>query len=143
MPKVKVYDSKDVTLAFFGLLIDSGYAEGEFLSIAQESEDFVAVVGTDGEVTRSKTNNRLVTMTLTLLQTSEGNTKLSVINNLDRAKSNGAGVGPFLVSDANGLAKYAGTAWISKPPDIVFTNKGEARAWTLQGVLDKRFDGGS
>lgn len=142
-PKVKIYDTKEITLAFFATLIDSGFAAGEFLRMTQNQKDFTMVVGTDGEVTRTKTNDRSVVIVVTLMQTSEGNTKLTVINNLDRAKSNGAGVGPFMIKDKSGLALYTGTGWIAAPPEVVYTNQGEARAWTIEGVLDKRFDGGS
>lgn len=143
MPQPKIYDANQVTLSLFAFLVDSGFADGEFCRIEQESNDFTDLAGTDGEVTRSKTNDRRVTITVILMQTSEANTKLTAINNLDRAANNGAGVGPFLIKDRSGLALHAGSCWIAKPPTVVYGREGTAREWTLRGILDERFDGGS
>lgn len=143
MSAPKIYDANMVTAVFFGLLIDSGFADGEFVRMEQESDDFTDVNGTDGEVTRSKTNDRRVTITITLMQTSEGNSKLSAINILDRRANNGAGVGPFLLKDRSGTAIAGGSCWIAKPPSTVYGREATAREWKLRGILDERFDGGS
>lgn len=143
MPAPKIYDANQVTAVFFGFILDSGFADGEFIRIEQESDDFTDVAGTDGQVTRSKTNDRRVTITVTLMQTSEGNSKLSAINILDRKAKNGAGVGPFLVKDRSGTALHVGSCWVAKPPTTVYDRGATAREWKLRGILDERFDGGS
>lgn len=139
----KIYDANEVSLVLMGLIIDSGFGDGEFIRIEQETDDFTDVAGTDGEVTRSKTNDKRATITVTLMQTSEGNSKLTAINNLDRKASNGAGVGPFLIKDKSGLALYMGTAWVAGPPTVVFDREATAREWKLRAILSERFDGGS
>jgi len=143
MPGPKIYDANEVSLIFGGIIIDSGFADGEFCRIEQEADDFTDLAGTDGEVTRSKTNDRRVTITLTLMQTSEGNSKLSALNLLDRRMSGGAGVVPFLVKDRSGTALHAGSCWVAKPPATVYGREATAREWKLRGILDERFDGGS
>lgn len=141
---VKIYDANEVSLVVAGLIIDSGYADGEFVKFEQDSDDFSDVVGTDGEVTRSKTNDRRFTATVTLMQTSDGNSKLTALNNLDRNASNGAGVGPFLLKDRSGTALYAASkCWVAKPPDAGFGKEASSREWKIRGVYDKRIDGGS
>ena len=141
---LKVYDANEVTVNVAGLPIESGFDDGEFVLIEQEADDFIDKVGTDGEVTRSKTNDRRATITILLMQSSDGNALLSGLNNLDRLAGNGAGVGPFLVRDRQGTALYAGAeCWISKPPDVSFDREPTAREWTLRVASLERFDGGN
>jgi hypothetical protein len=141
----KIYDAKNVTLMIGGLLIDSGYADGEFIRIEAEQDAFAAVQGTDGEVTRSKTNNTLFTATLTLMQTSSGNSKLTALHTLDLLADNGAGVGPFLVKDRSGTALAAGVCWIARPPDPTYDKTATSREWKIQVVIPPggKIDGGS
>lgn len=139
---MKVYDADQVTIMIAGLLIDSGYDDGEFLRIEPEAPDFVDKVGTDGEVTRSKTNDRRATVSVILMQTSIGNAILSALNNTDRVGQNGAGVGPFLVRDKQGTSLYAGPeCWISQPPTVSFDREPTAREWTIRVANMERFDG--
>lgn len=141
---LKVYDANEVTINVAGIPIESGYDDGEFLRIEQESEDFIDKVGTDGEVTRSKTNDRRATISIILMQSSLGNALLSGLNNIDHLAGNGAGVGPLLVRDRQGTALYAAAeCWISKPPDVSFDREPTAREWTLRCASLERFDGGN
>ena len=141
---LKVYDANEVTINVAGLPIESGFDDGEFCRIEQESDDFVDKVGTDGEVTRSKTNDRRATVSILLMQSSDGNALLSGLNNIDRLAGNGAGVGPLLIRDRQGLALYAAAeCWISKPPDVSFDREPTAREWTLRVASLERFDGGN
>jgi len=141
---LKVYDANEVTVNVAGLPIESGFDDGEFVRIEQESEDFIDKVGTDGEVTRSKTNDRRATVSILLMQSSDGNALLSGLNNIDRLAGNGAGVGPLLIRDRQGLALYAAAeCWISKPPDVSFDREPTAREWTLRVASLERFDGGN
>lgn len=141
---VKIYNAKEITCVFAGLDIDSGFADGDFISIEQSEDDFGTMVGADGEIVRFQTNNQLCTILITLLQTSEGNTKLTVVNNLDKSSGNGAGVGPLLIRDRLGLALHMfSKAWIAAPPRVVYSKGAQGREWKLQGETTKRFDGGT
>jgi hypothetical protein len=140
----KVYDADAVSIIFAGIPLDSGFDDGEFCRIEQESDDFGDKVGTDGEVTRFKTNDRRTTITIILMQSSSGNDALSVLNNLDRLAGNGAGVAPILIRDQQGNALFAAAeCWISKPPDISYDREPTAREWTLRAANPERFDGGN
>jgi hypothetical protein len=142
---LKRYDAAQVTLVFMGVLIDSGFADGEFLTIEQSAPDYEAVVGTDGEVSRSRTNNRHATLTLKLAQTSDGNTFLSVLLNAGILAKNGADVGPVLIRDrVSGICTYtAAHGWIAKPPDVSYDNKITMRSWIIEVADLVRVDAGS
>lgn len=141
---VKTYDADQVSLTVGGFSIDSGFADGEFIRIEQEADDFTDVVGTDGEVTRSKTNDRRATITVLLMQTASGNQALSALSNLDRLSPNGAGISPLLIQDGNGDALFeAASCWVQKPPDVAFDRTGVTREWTLRVADLIRNDAGT
>lgn len=141
---VKVYDADQVTLVVCDLPIESGFADGEFLRIEQDSDDFGDVPGTDGEVTRSKTNDRRATITVILMQSSSGNNLLTVMNNLDRNTPGGAGIGTLFIRDKQGTSLYtASKCWIAKPPDVSFDRLATAREWKIRCANLVRFDGGN
>lgn len=140
---MKHYDPDQVTVSFAGIVL-KGFADGSFVTIAQETDNFSDVVGTDGEVSRSKTNDRRATITFKLMQTSESNQLLSAIANADLDLPGGAGVGQLMVRDRQGLSLYrADEAWISKPPDVDFDRGAVSREWTLRCARLERTDGGN
>ena len=118
--------------------------DGEFLSVTQEGPAFADVVGSNGGVTRSKTNDFRATVTVTLMQTSEVNSVLSALLNADLLASNGAGVGALLIKDLQGTTLYECTeAWIQKAPDASFDRQATTRAWEIRCANLIRFDGGN
>ncbi len=141
----KRYDAAQMSLVFMGILIDSGFAEGEFLTIEQSAPDYEVVVGTDGEVSRSRTNNRHGVIKVKLASTSDGNTFFSALSNTGLLAKNGADVGPMLVRDrVSGTCTYtASKCWIAKPPDVAYDNKVTMREWTLECADLVRLDTGS
>lgn len=143
MANTKFFDADQVTVVIAGIPI-SGYADGEFLTITQEGDAFTDVVGTDGEVTRSKTKDYRATAELSLMQSSDSNDLLSAVYNTDREASNGAGVGAFLVRDRNGRALYTSDAcWIQKAPDVSYDRTATNRTWVIRIANLLRFDGGN
>jgi hypothetical protein len=145
MSSPKRYDAAQMTLVFMGLLIDSGFADGEFLTIEQSAPDYEAVVGTDGQVGRSRSNNRHATIKVKLMSTSDGNTLMTILSNAGLAAKNGADIGPMLVRDrVSGTCTYTASAcWIAKPPDVSYENKISMREWTLECADLVRLDTGS
>ncbi len=129
----KVYDADQVKVAAFGIPIDSGFADGEFVRIERDAEDFSLVYGTDGESTRSKTNKRGAKITIRLMQTSDSNILLNQISLLDRAGSNGAGIGAISIEDMNGTSLHtAAKCWIEKRPDAAYGREAVEREWVLR-----------
>ena len=129
----KTYSADEVSLSIAGYTIDSGFADGEFVSIEMASDDFSDKVGADGEVARAKTNDRRATIKIKLLQTSQGNDLLSGLRTLDINGPNGAGVGAFLLRDRSGLmVAQAGKCWISKAPTVARGREIVEYEWTLR-----------
>ncbi len=140
----KVYDPTEISMNLCGIIIDSGFAEDTMIKIKQMSDDFTEVIGVDGEVTRSKTNDGRAEVTFMLMQSSSTNALLSVLNNLDKATSNGAGIGPLLIKDRQGTSLYTSPkAWIQRAPDVEFGSKATERAWVIKCAKLLRLDGGN
>ncbi len=140
---LKVYDPDQVVVMFAGLPI-RGYADGTFVTIEQVSEAFTEVVGSDGEVTRTKNNDRRCSIKFTLMQSSDSNDVLSAIHNLDLEAPNGVGVAPLAIKDMSGRFQFvAPEAWVKKAPNAEFGKEAGPREWELCCNDPKRFDGGN
>ena len=127
---VSIADSDQILVSFAGILLSrgagaSGYADGEFLKIVPAKDSFTEVEGTDGTIARSKTNSRLMTITVRLLQT---NSLLSA----DEGNPNGAGIGTFVVQDLNGTTTFKSLkAWLKKWPEQSFDRSAKEREWVF------------
>lgn len=130
---MRVCDSNSYHVSVAGIPI-SGYADGEWLTVERDSPAFEDVVGTDGEVTRSKTNDNRATVTIRLMQSSPVNGLLSVLHNLDKNTPNGAGVGPFLLTDipTGTTLLVAEKCWISEEPNGSWDRTPKEREWKIR-----------
>jgi len=107
-----------------------GLAEGTFVEVVRRENTFTDSVGADGEVTRSKTSNRMADVTITLQQTSEDNSYLQNLHNND--ENSGAGIVPFKMTDKSGTLIVTGTeSWIQKPADVSFGRDSGERSWSI------------
>jgi hypothetical protein len=145
-----VYDSDQVSVLIAGLPIDvgsggeGGYADDEFLTIEQEADAFLDVVGVDGEVTRSKSHDGRATVTLRLMQSSRSNERLAALHVADKNLPNGAGIGAFQVKDLGGSSLYgAEECWIAKAPTASFGREAGPREWKIRVAKLKDFTGGN
>lgn len=144
MSAVKNYNINHVSQSLCGIIIESGYGEDTAIEVVQESDNFGDKTGADGETVRWSINDARVTVTFTLMQTSDENAKLSALANLDLALPGGAGVGPYSLKDNNGTTVILlSAAWVAKPPDIEFGKEVKERKWKIRGVLAARLDGGN
>ena len=140
----KVYDADQVAISIAGIPITGGFADGEFLRIERETEAFSDVVGTDGEVTRSKSNDNRATATIILMQTADANDLLTALHSNDKRTPGGAGVGRFLVEDLNGRSLYdAAKSWILTSPDASFDREATSREWQVRLAKLEDFTGGT
>lgn len=139
----RIYDSKKVACSLAGLPL-SGYADGNFLEVTYDSDQFVDVIGTDGTVSRSKSNDLRATVTIRLMQTSPSNDVLSALLQVDLNADGGAGVGAFMVTDVQGTTLLIGeNAWIMKFPDQNFGREAQERSWTIKVDKLNSFVGGN
>jgi hypothetical protein len=141
--QAKFYDPDEVVIYFNGVLIQ-GFADGSFIEVEQMSPAFASVVGTDGEVARSKSNDRRVKVTVKLLQTSSSNAALSAIHLNDLNAPNGAGVGTFLMQDLQGGTIAKGDqAWINLIPKGEMDRTAKSREWEFEIANGVRVEGGN
>ncbi len=139
----RVYDSNEVQVSFAAIPLN-GWADGDFITITRESDTFTSVVGTDGAVSRSKTNDNRATVEVHLMNTSPSNAAMSAIALADREAPGGAGIGAFLCVDLNGTSLYtSGNAWIKRAPDPTFGREASERVWTLEVDELRDFTGGN
>lgn len=138
---VATFDPKSVVISIGGVPM-SGFADGTFLEITADNQQFTKVTGADGYTTRVKSNNYGGTMTLTLAQSSPSNDALSIILNADRATN--AGVVPILIKDMSGTTvMFTAAGWIQQFPDITYGNEMNNRAWTIELADIDIFIGGN
>jgi hypothetical protein len=140
---LRTYDPDQFFCSLAGIPI-SGYADGEWITVEPESPSFDDVVGTDGEVTRSKTNDERATVTIKLMQSSPVNDLLSALHTVDKNSPGGAGVGVFFLQDLQGtFQQSAEKAWISKGPDVALDRTATAREWVIRVAKLVSVHGGS
>lgn len=127
-----VYDSNRVSVTFAGIVFE-GFAEGSKVTVTRLSDQFVDVVGTDGKVSRSKTNDLRADVTVRLMQTSGTNAVLNALLNADMNANGGAGVGALLITDLSGTTVHmAPNAWIVRFPEETFDQAATERAWLIR-----------
>jgi len=101
----------------------SGFADGTFITVEQDGDDFSKKVGADGEVARSRMANRSATMAMTLMATSLTNLILTGLRATEV-------IFPILIKDgANVIA--AGEAWVKKPPAFERGAEAGDAEWTI------------
>ena len=138
---MKEYNAADVSIIVAGVPV-SGFGDGDFITVERDEDAFTKQVGTDGEVTRSKSNNKTGTATLTLMQTSAANALLSALAALDELS--GDGVGPFQLKDNSGNTIHAAqNSWVRKMPSSTWAREAGPREWVID--LDKlnAYEGGN
>ncbi len=133
--EVKTYDAGDVSV-IVGTRRASGLAEGSFVKVTRDVEAFIKKVGADGEVTRSKTNNKAGKVEIVVDQASDFNDFLSELAALDEATSNG--IVPVTVVDGSGTTvTFAREGWVQKLTDLDKGRDSGENTWIIDtGVMD-------
>lgn len=141
--EIRTFDPDQMSVSLANIPI-GGWADGEFLTIEMDADAFNDKVGSDGEVSRVKSMNRMATVKFMLMQTSPTNAALEALHNLDLAAPNGAGVGTLMIRDRSGTAMYrADKAWIQKAADISFDREAKTREWKIRVANLVREGGGN
>ncbi len=126
----KTYDPKQFA-TICGAFELSGFADGSFVNIEYDEDDWGLYMGTDGGGTRSKSNNHSATITIRLAQSSDSNAILDAFRKSDQFAN--AGQFPFLAKDNSGTSWYsAESMWIQKPPSADYDRDVTDREWTLR-----------
>jgi hypothetical protein len=125
---VKTYSPGDVALSIGGNII-TGYADGTFITVERETDAMTKVVGSDGEVSRTRSANYSGMLTLTLKQTSDGNRILGAY--LLDDESDGSGVFDVLLADNLDNKIFSSEGWCRKGPNEEFSNEETNREWVI------------
>ena len=137
MSRLAIYESEAVTVVFGGLTLGEGRAE-DFFSIEPAGPAYVAEgPGADGHVAFCGTNNNLYNITLSFKGTSEEHARLSAIHIADRTQTNGSGVAPFFVKDANGSTIIATdrARIVAMPTQTFGVTKGDVD-WEFLAIIE-------
>jgi hypothetical protein len=117
-------------LLTIGTIPVSGFADGDAIVVAKDSDAWTKTVGADGEVCRHRTNNDSGSITINLSYSSQANGLLDALRALDA--TSGGGAVPVTVLDlASGTEFFAPSAWIKKAPDATFGREVGPRQWVL------------
>lgn len=138
------YDPKRYTLVVAGIPIPTkGYADGEFIKVVRAAQKFTKYVSTDGQVTRIRMHDDSATCTFTTAQRAEVNSILTALYISDVNSANGAGIGPFLLKDQNGLTVHEGKeCWIAQMPEVTLDKGLTVRPWIIDIANMSSFEGG-
>lgn len=139
--ELKVYCADLVNVTLAGLLLDTGWDDGEFLSIKPQAEEWMYKVGADGQVVVSRVANRVAVAELKLAHTSDGNGRLSFLLEQARGDDPFRGIGSFLVRDRSSGVRlaFASHAVIQKRPDTGRGKEAGVITWPIllpHAVLD-------
>ena len=137
------YDAAEVNVTFFGIV--QGVAKGTWVEASRDENSYEDDAGADGEVVRSKSNDRRGSIIVRLLQSSQQNAIWSALVALDENSPSGDGIGPILVNDNSGTTVIsAEKAWINKFPTVGFSERGDqVREWTIRCANLVMFAGGN
>lgn len=139
---VRTYDPKDVQVIIGGIPMH-GFSDDSMITVEFDDPAFIKTVGADGEVSRSKSNNRSATVKIVLSQTSESNAHLSGIGLADEASN--AGVVPFMLREigSGSTLLFAESAWIQDWPGPDYKKEVGEREWGIALAQCTRFIGGN
>ncbi len=134
----------DSVVIYFGGNRLTGFADGEFITYEPMSPAFTDVVGTDGEVTRSKSLDTRVKVVVKLMQSSGSNLTLSTALNNDYNTPNGAGVTTFQMQDLSGNTIVSGPAsWVASYPAGSYDRTPKSREWEIHIANASITEGGN
>jgi len=138
---VRTYDPKAVSVVVGGVPIH-GFADGTFIHLERSTDAFSKVVGTDGIVSRAKSNDQSGQLTITLAQTSPSNDALYAFAILDQATA--TGIVPIFIKDNSGRSThFSALAWVRKMPPLDYAKEISNREWIFDLADYDEFPGGN
>lgn len=127
-----VYSIKEVTAVWNGIPL-LGFAEGTGIAWARNEDSSSLQVGSTGDATLAKSNNRSGRVTFTLIQSAQTNDLLSAQMIAFEKGGPGDGIGPLLVKDLSGTTVLAAeTSWLLRPADGELGREASEREWVVE-----------
>ena len=138
---MQTFDFKKVALVIGGRLI-TGFAEGEAITVERDEDTWTLQVGSDGEATRSKSNNRAGKVTFRVKGASTANAILTGFIKADEL--NNGGLIPMMLKDNSGASLYsAEQGYLVKPPSAGYGAEETEREYVYQTDNLIMFEGGN
>jgi hypothetical protein len=129
---VKAVNPKRFTMNVAGILIRSGFADGEFFTADPESDSVLSVAGTDGEVATSVSYDSRWNIMIKTLQSGDANSVFSQLYNLKRRGNGVIGFFPVLFKHADTGEYLAGAnCCFSRAPSVKQDRTATAREWKM------------
>jgi hypothetical protein len=132
----KEYDADriSVILGPYTATTQGGLSDGSFVTIKFLSPVYMSKVGVDGTVTRSRTNDRRFTCTLTVMQSSEINLALCGFVQADLGQNNGLNATTFSLLDLSGNTLLNSQySWVAELPESDFDRDAGTRKYVIEG----------
>lgn len=126
---MRTYDFAKYKLIIGGVPI-VGYVDGTGINFDRIEDLFTEVVGADGSESRSKSNNRMALLTISLKNTSPSNDYLSILHTLDEA--NNQGIRSMILQDFNGTTVITSSGvYVKKFPTLDRAKEITNNDWVL------------
>ena len=130
MAETRTYDSSKVMVIVAGMPM-IGLAPDTFVNVEPLSDMVTSRSGADGEVARSRNNDRRMRVTITLLGTSPANDILSGLVAADELS--GSAMFPITVQDLRGTTNFlAPQGWIARKPNISLGGEVGDKEWIFE-----------
>jgi hypothetical protein len=145
---VKVWNVNDIALVAFGIPITkgpgkTGMAEGAFLEIEQDGDDFAVKKGIDGSAVIFAKNEPLTMVHVHVMSTSEANGVLSTMRQTAVSSGGTDGIGTLLAKDTQGASVFEAMACIvAGPPKLAINGEPGENVWPIICLGTTRVDGG-
>lgn len=125
------YSPDQINILIAGFHNITGFSENTFISIRKDSPNFTTNKSADGLVERVVNPDKSYIVEITLSQSSSSNDFLTRLLELDMLTR--AGKFPIFVKDYLGSSLFISpSAWITTPPETIFSNSMESRVWQIQ-----------
>lgn len=121
-----------------------GFMEDSMVTVTPAVDTYTAYNGADNTGARIHNGNKSATVTVTLQQTSPSNDILTRLLLNDVRSRRNEGLFSVMIKDASGRSvATARQAYISKVPEISYTNNMSSREWMIQAFNADVFVGGN
>ena len=141
-PRLAKYNPDQVSITCGGVAIQ-GFADGEFITVEQMTPTFDEVVGTDGEVARSKTSDKRLKVVIKLLQTSQSNPVLTSLHNDDANDAAGITFEFQMEDTLGGSIAFGAESWVVEIPPASMDRTAKSREWEIHVANGDREEAGN
>ena len=138
----KTWNLAQCVFALDGVPLE-GFGPDDAVTVVPNDDIWTTQTGADGEETRSATNVRSGTMTITLMSTSLSNDALNAKLQLALAVGIGDRFSVFIKDLNSGDQVVAAQAYIERDSDMSFGKEASTREWTVRLPRFQRNHGGA